>query len=135
MELVECSNLPGDHWYSILDIRNENCEGFGDSSIIPIATHHAYMFKNYSNYLVCIEETEESKRVNEEVVGFIGHVENDIRLATKKTHQNKGVGKFMVEAFIEKFPNSFAKVKINNEASRRLFESCGFRKKYYILEK
>jgi len=135
MELVECSNLPGDHWYSILDIRNENCEGFGDSSIIPIATHHAYMFKNYSNYLVCIEETEESKRVNEEVIGFIGHVENDIRLATKKTHQNKGVGKFMVEAFMEKFPNSFAKVKIDNEASRRLFESCGFRKKYYILEK
>jgi RimJ/RimL family protein N-acetyltransferase len=70
-----------------------------------------------------------------EVIGFIGHVENDIRLATKKTHQNKGVGKFMVEAFMEKFPNSFAKVKIDNEASRRLFESCGFRKKYYILEK
>jgi len=127
MELVECSNLPGDHWYGILDIRNDNREGFGDPSIIPTATHHAYMFKNFSNYLVCVDSCE--------VIGFIGHVENDIRLATKKTHQNKGVGKFMVEAFMKKFPNSFAKVKINNEASRRLFESCGFKKKYYILEK
>ena len=127
MELVECSNLPGDHWYGILDIRNDNREGFGDPSIIPTATHHAYMFKNFSNYLVCVDSGE--------VIGFIGHVENDIRLATKKTYQNKGVGKFMVEAFMEKFPNSFAKVKIHNEASRKLFESCGFKKKYYILEK
>jgi len=41
----------------------------------------------------------------------------------------------MVEGFIKKFPDSFAKVKIDNEASRKLFESCGFKKKYYILEK
>ena len=127
MELIECSNLPGDHWYSILHIRNENRHGFGDSSLIPVATHHRYMFENFKNYLLCVE--------GEKVIGFIGHVNNDIRLATRKSYQNKGVGKFMVEGFIKKFPNSFAKVKIDNEASRKLFESCGFKKKYYILEK
>ena len=31
--------------------------------------------------------------------------------------------------------DAFAKVKIENEASMRLFEACGFKKKYYILEK
>ena len=85
------------------------------------------MFGNFTNYLICID--------NDEIIGFIGHVDNDIRLATKKTHQKKGVGKFMVEGLMKKFPESFAKVKIDNEASKRLFESCGFKKKYYILEK
>ena len=32
-------------------------------------------------------------------------------------------------------PASEAKVKIENEASIKLFESCGFKKKYYILER
>jgi len=127
MELVECSNLPGDHWYAILDIRNENRQGFGDPSIIPRANHYAYMFENFSNYLLCMDSSE--------VVGFIGHVNNDIRLATKISHQQKGIGKFMVEGFMKKFPDAFAKVKIDNEASLKLFESSGFKKKYYILEK
>ena len=30
---------------------------------------------------------------------------------------------------------SIAKVKIDNEASLRLFEACGFKKAYYILER
>tara|TARA_R100001163_G_scaffold63734_2_gene56304 strand:+ start:1337 stop:1720 length:384 start_codon:yes stop_codon:yes gene_type:complete len=127
MELVKCSNLPGDHWYSILDIRNENRQGFGDQSIIPIANHHAYMFENFSNYLLCVDD--------DEVIGFIGHVDKDIRLATKRTHQNKGVGKFMLRGFMEKFPEAIAKVKIDNEVSLKLFESFGFKKKYYILER
>ena len=70
-----------------------------------------------------------------EVIGFIGHVDNDIRLAVKKDRQKKGVGKFMVKGFTEKHPESFAKVKMDNEASLSLFESCGFKKRYYILEK
>ena len=63
MELIECSNLPGDHWYSILHIRNEHRHGFGDSSLIPVATHHRYMFENFKNYLLCVE--------GEKVIGFI----------------------------------------------------------------
>jgi len=127
MELIKCSNLPGTHWDAILEIRNENREGFGDSSMIHSGAHCKYMFKNFSNYLLCIERNE--------VLGFIGHVNNDIRLATKKVHQKKGIGKFMVVGFMEKYSQSFAKIKLDNEASLNLFESCGFKKKYYILEK
>ena len=127
MELIKCSSLPGEHWDSILEIRNNNAQGFGNSSIITYDTHYKYMFKYFPNYLICAKDRE--------VIGFIGHVKNDIRLATKEDYQRKGVGKFMVEGFMEKFPEAFAKVKINNEASRRLFESCGFKNKYYILEK
>jgi L-amino acid N-acyltransferase YncA len=30
--------------------------------------------------------------------------------------------------------HAFAKVKVDNEASLKLFESCGFKKKFYILK-
>ena len=46
-----------------------------------------------------------------------------------------GVGKFMINEIMKIFPKSYAKVKIENEASLKLFESCGFEKKYYVLEK
>jgi hypothetical protein len=36
---------------------------------------------------------------------------------------------------MEQRPLSQAKVKLKNEASIRMFEGCGFEKKYYILEK
>ena len=127
MELIKCSNLPGAHWDAILEIRNENREGFGDPSMIRSGAHCKYMFNHFSNYLLCVE--------NDEVLGFIGHVNNDIRLATQKTYQKKGIGKFMVEGFMKKYPEALAKVKLDNEASLKLFERCGFNKKYYILEK
>ena len=41
----------------------------------------------------------------------------------------------MVEGFMKKFPDAFAKVKIDNETSLKLFESSGFKKKYYVLER
>jgi len=127
MELIKCSNLPGAHWDAILDIRNENREGFGDSNLIHSGAHCKYMFNNFSNYLLCVE--------NEEVLGFIGHVKNDIRVATKKEHQRKGVAKFMVQEFCNIFPGCSAKIKINNSASLELFKSCGFKKRYYLLER
>ena len=66
--------------------------------------------------------------------GFIGAVEGDIRVAVSPFFQNQGVGKFMLNTFLEDNKKIQAKVKIENKASLKLFESCGFTKKYYILE-
>ena len=41
----------------------------------------------------------------------------------------------MINQIMTTHPTALAKVKINNEASLRLFEKCGFKKKFYILEK
>ena len=41
----------------------------------------------------------------------------------------------MISQILLKFPNSYAKVKTENKASLSVFESCGFKKKYFILEK
>lgn len=64
-----------------------------------------------------------------------GVVEDDIRVCTHPDFQGKGVGKFMINKCMEIWPNASAKVKINNEVSLRLFESCGFIKKFYYLTK
>jgi L-amino acid N-acyltransferase YncA len=32
-------------------------------------------------------------------------------------------------------PYAVAKVKLDNNASLKLFEKCGFKKKYYLLER
>ena len=67
--------------------------------------------------------------------GYIGCIDNDIRVAVHPKFQGKGIGSFMLNELMKIKPNAAAKVKLENTASLRLFEKCGFKKKYYILEK
>ena len=41
----------------------------------------------------------------------------------------------MINQIMNEEPTAFAKVKMDNEASIKLFEACGFTKKFYILTK
>ena len=85
------------------------------------------MEKYGTMYYICL--------VDDEPAGFVGVIDKDIRVATHPSFQQKGVGKFMINELMKKCPQAFAKVKIENKASLKLFESCGFKKKFYILEK
>ena len=67
--------------------------------------------------------------------GYVGVIDRDIRVATHPDFQGMGVGKFMINQVMEMHSDAFAKVKIDNEASIKLFEKCGFKKVFYILEK
>ena len=69
------------------------------------------------------------------ISGFAGSLDNDIRVCVHPDYQGKGIGKVLITELMERFPDSFAKVKIENEASRNLFESCGFQIKYWLMEK
>ena len=124
MEIVKCETW---HWDEVLEIRNENREGFGNSDIISPEDHLEYMTQHHKNYLICTHLRK--------AIGFIGHVENDIRLGTKKEYQRRGGAKLMLESFMKKYPEALAKVKLDNEASLKLFEKYHFKKKYYILER
>jgi ribosomal protein S18 acetylase RimI-like enzyme len=73
--------------------------------------------------------------VNSKPAGYVGVIEDDIRVCTHPDFQGLGVGKFMINQCMNIWPTAFAKVKIDNEASMKLFEACGFTKKYYILTK
>ena len=96
--------------------------------------------KNQEKYWEFIRRIRNDKRVKAGLIdgqpaGYVGVIDRDIRVATHPDFQGKGVGKFMINALMTLYPDSLAKVKIENTASLRLFETCGFQKRYYILDK
>jgi len=125
LKLVECEEK---YWEFIrlLRIDPQNLSGFVQTSDITPQQQKQYMTKYNKNYMICLW--------NDIPVGFIGEIDGDIRVCTDNLYKQKGIGKFMVLEFIKKYPNIFAKIKIDNTSSLKLFESCGFKKKYYILE-
>ena len=132
MKLVE--NEPK-YWEFIRIVRNdpEMQKGFVEIVDITPEQQITYMGKYGDGYYICLNE-------NNEPIGFIGEVDDDIRVAVIAEFQKMGVGKFMVNEFMELRPNSYAKMKFDNIASKKLFESCGFEyvkkdDKFYYYEK
>jgi len=128
MQLKLVENEPK-YWEFIRNLRNDSevKKGFIQQQYITTDNHKSFMENHNKNFYICL--------VEEKPAGYVGQIDNDIRVATSPEFQGKGVGKFMINTLMEKHPNAFAKVKVENEASLRLFESCGFKKQYYILEK
>jgi len=117
------------YWDFILNLRNDPRvkKGFVQQKTISRQDHSVYMQSFGDSFYICLD--------NDKPIGYIGVISNDIRVATHPDYQGKGVAKFMVCEIMKEHPNAFAKVKMDNEASLRLFESCGFKRKFYILEK
>ena len=109
------------YWEFIRQLRNDERVkgGFIKQDHIEKESHSKYMEKYGKNFYICLIEGSPA--------GYVG--------ATHPDYQGKGVGKFMINALMKLYPDSLAKVKIENKASLRLFEACGFTKRYYILEK
>ena len=109
------------YWEFIRLVRNDPEMQKGFVEIVDITTEQqiAYMTKYGDGYYICLNE-------NNEPIGFIGEVDDDIRVAVITEFQKMGVGKFMVNEFMQLRPNSYAKMKFDNIASKNLFESCGF---------
>lgn len=83
--------------------------------------------KKYSDcFYICLH--------NGQPMGYIGVIEEDIRVATHPDCQGKGAASFMVKEIKKLYPTSVAKVKTENKASLGLFKKCGFKIKYYLLE-
>jgi len=124
MEIVPCAS---EYWEFVRTLRNELSDGFFCQEEILAGVHRGFMVKHYNNYRICL--------IDKEPAGFIGHVKLDIRVATHPDHQGKGIAKFMLQKFMKDFPAATAQVKKENEASFKLFESCGFKVSHYGLKK
>jgi ribosomal protein S18 acetylase RimI-like enzyme len=126
MELVENKK---EYWEFIRNLRNHKDvkTGFIQQENITPFQHRMHMMLNEEYYYICLIEGVPA--------GYVGVIDKDIRVATHPDFQGKGVGKFMINKLMEISPDAAAKVKTENEASIKLFEACGFKKKYYILEK
>ena len=125
-KLVKNSPL---YWDFIKELRNneENQKGFVEKVKITSDQQKKYMSKHNDDYYICL--------LNNIPAGFIGVIDKDIRVCTDPAHKKKGVGEFMVNEIMKIYPKAFAKIFIENIASIRLFEKCGFKKRYFILEK
>ena len=117
------------YWEFIRELRNRDGvrQGFIDQKHIDRIQQAEYMLKYNSSFWICLD--------NKTPVGYVGIIEKDIRIATHPDYQGKGAGSFMINEIMKIEPNAFAKVKLDNEASIKLFEKCGFKKKYYLLER
>lgn len=129
MNLKLVTNNPK-YYEFIRELRNhtDNISGFIIQTTITKEDQIKYMEKYGEFYYIAINESGIP-------VGFIGVVDNDIRVAVHPDFKNQGVGKFMVNEIIDNYPNSIAKIKINNTSSIKLFESCGFKTKFLIMSK
>jgi RimJ/RimL family protein N-acetyltransferase len=101
--------------------------GFITRARITPKQQRRYMRAHWRNYFVAL--------VNEEPAGFVGSVDGDIRVCTHPDYQSRGIATFMITELMRRFPSSFAKVKIDNEASKRLFAACGFAPSYIVYER
>lgn len=119
------------YWEFIRNLRNDlnNLNGFVNKNYISLENQIIYMTKYNDSYYICLDE-------NDLPVGFIGEIENDIRICVEHSFKNKGIGKFMLNEFlkIKNNRNMAAKIKIDNIISQRLFQGLGFKAKYIIYE-
>ena len=110
-----------EYWQFIRELRYHpnNISGFITHDEVSPEQQIEYMKKYNNSYYICLDESDFP-------VGFIGEVDNDIRLAVSPDQKNKGIGKFMLGEFMKTHPFSTAKVLHDNIASLKTFYSCGF---------
>jgi GNAT superfamily N-acetyltransferase len=117
LKLVNCDTQ---YWEFVRELRLDFrvVTGFLNSNHIDPNQQKEYMIENCNSYRIAL--------VDGAPAGYIGVVENDIRVCTHPDFQGKGVGKFMINEAMKIWPNAEAKVKLSNKISAQLFISCGF---------
>jgi GNAT superfamily N-acetyltransferase len=117
MVIVACSS---EYWEFVRELRMDErvIDGFLKTSPITKEQQERYMVDNSKYYRICL--------VDGKPAGYVGVIEDDIRVCTHPDFQGMGVGKFMINHIKHIFPLANAKVKYGNEASSNLFLACEF---------
>lgn len=123
-ELVECTEQ---YWEFVRELRLDErvSDGFIQSGHITPEMQHIYMSKNAQYYRVVLADGKPA--------GYVGVIDNDIRICTHPDYQKKGLAKYMLEEIMKQYPDAYGKVKLNNEASKKLFNSVGFKETFVIF--
>lgn len=94
----------------------ENIAGFLENANITPEEQIQYMKKHGDNYFVALSYGEP--------VGYVGVIDNDIRICTHPMHHGTGVGKFMLSEIVKLYPQATGRILKDNVASRKLFDFC-----------
>jgi ribosomal protein S18 acetylase RimI-like enzyme len=124
LALVDCSPK---YWEYVRKLRlNPNViDGFIKTEYITEVDQVSYMTKYSQYYKVALVEGNPC--------GYVGVIENDIRVCIDPLYQGKGIGKFMISEIKKIWPDALAKVKVDNEASLKLFRACGYEIQFYLM--
>lgn len=105
----------------LLRIHPDTITGFIYQGHITPDEQIQYMNNHRDDYFICLYKNKP--------VGFIGVVNNDLRLAVDSQYTNQGFASFMLQN-ITKYKNDFeVRVKIDNIPSQKLFEKNGYKRK------
>ena len=117
------------YWEFIRLLRNNSRVrgGFITQVEIEPAQQAAYMSEHNDDYYICLYDSVPA--------GYVGVIDDDIRVATHPDFQRMGVGRYMINKIAELYPSAYAKIKVENDSSIRMFEKCGFKKRYVVLFK
>jgi ribosomal protein S18 acetylase RimI-like enzyme len=117
MELVNCTE---EYWEFVRTLRNDErvINGFVEFEYITPEMQTRYMERYSTMYRVVL--------VDGVAAGYFGVLWGDIRVCTHPDFQGRGIGKFMIEECTKIWPNSVARVKLENIPSNKLFQSVGF---------
>jgi len=126
LSLVDCTQ---EYWefVRLLRMHEDVQDGFIEKQHITPEQQLQYMSSHEECFRIAL--------LGGKPVGYFGVIENDIRICVRPDHQKKGVGKFLVNSCYRIWPDAFAKIKVNNESSIKLFESCGFKLQYLLYKK
>jgi len=117
MELVECTK---EYWEFVRLLRTDErvVDGFVENVQITQPQQQSYMEKYSDCYRIAL--------FNGAPAGFVGVIDDDIRVCTHPKFQGNGLGKFMIDECMKIWPTAYAKVKLGNNVSDKLFLSVGF---------
>ena len=126
MKLVSCTP---EYWEFVRVLRTDprTSTGFIQQVQISKEQQHKYMTEHAHEYFVALADGQP--------VGFVGCVDNDIRVCTHPDFQGRGIGSLMVRELAKLVPNCVAKVKANNQAGNALFRSLGYVPTFTIYER
>lgn len=116
--LIKCTQ---DYWEFVRELRNNPKvqDGFLEKSTISKDQQKAYMTTYSDCYRICL--------VDNIPAGYVGVVNNDIRICTEPKFQGMQIGQFMLKECMSIWPFATAKVLNTNEASLKLFTKCGYK--------
>jgi GNAT superfamily N-acetyltransferase len=94
----------------------ENASGFLEDADITPTDQVEYMKKHGDNYYIALSYNKP--------VGYVGVIENDIRICTHPLYKGTGVGSFMLSEIRKLYPQATGRILKDNLASQGLFEKC-----------
>lgn len=123
---VPCTS---NYWEFVRQLRMDKrvASGFIEEVHITKQMQIDYMTKYSEYYRIGL--------VNDKPAGYVGVIDNDIRICTHPDYQKIGVARYMLDEMMKEYPNAYGKVKIDNDASKNLFKSLDFVETFIIFTK